>query len=86
MREPFARVGVPRLNQWSHGEGFGVIDRDRDRDFAAYVAARGQRLVRSAVLLGCSVPDYARWPGGPVVAVIVVVVWLRSRGARRLTI
>jgi RNA polymerase sigma-70 factor (sigma-E family) len=30
---------------------------DSDTDFAAYVAARGQRLVRSAVLLGCSVPD-----------------------------
>ena len=30
---------------------------DGHSDFAAYVAARGQRLIRSAVLLGCSVPD-----------------------------
>lgn len=30
---------------------------DRDADFSAYVAARGQRLIRGAVLLGCSPQD-----------------------------
>jgi DNA-directed RNA polymerase specialized sigma24 family protein len=30
---------------------------DAGGDFATYVEARGQRLVRSAVLLGCSIPD-----------------------------
>jgi len=30
---------------------------DRDEDFSAYVAARSVRLLRSAVLLGCSLQD-----------------------------
>lgn len=30
---------------------------DKDEDFSAYVAARGVTLVRSAVLMGCSVHD-----------------------------
>lgn len=30
---------------------------DKDEDFSAYVAARGATLVRSAVLMGCSVHD-----------------------------
>jgi DNA-directed RNA polymerase specialized sigma24 family protein len=33
----------------------GIVD--RDEDFSAYVAARGVTLVRSAVLMGCSVHD-----------------------------
>jgi RNA polymerase sigma-70 factor (sigma-E family) len=46
----------------------------KDEDFAAYVAAQWRRLVRSAVLLGCSLPEaedlvqtalercYVKWP------------------------